>query len=56
MPAQAGDVSADGIGRAFADLALADVHAAHAGMRAERHEGRSNLVDVAFAQAEFFLG
>ncbi len=63
--AQADDMIADGVGRTFADLPRRfifcpcgrwQVDAAHARLRTERNKGRAQRMDVAFAQAEFFLG
>ena len=52
----ADQVTLDRIQRALADLPPPHIDAAHACLRSERHELHVVLLQVAFAQAEFFLG
>ena len=49
-------MSFDGVGGALADLAPVEVHPAHAGLGAERHELGAHGLDVALPQAVLLLG
>ena len=50
------DVGPDGVGGAFAKLAAAEVDAAHARLRGEGHENRSELAQAPLADVELLFG
>jgi hypothetical protein len=50
------DVGADGVRRAFANLPVLQIDAAHPGLGRKVNEGRAEGVDVALAQVELLFG